>query len=198
MKQLFLKIGVFVCIVAVGVVILNAPYFLKQFSYIFGTTEAPLPAINQDNPSVELGEPNQIKIPSLNIIAPLQYVTEINEDVFQQALQSGVVHYPGTAEIGQPGNAYFFGHSSDFVFAKGDYKTVFALLPRIKNGAEILVTDKEGKVYHYEVIDQRAVDNDDVEVLDQKEFKQKLLTLQTSYPVGTALRRYIVVGRLKD
>lgn len=198
MKQLFLKIGVFVCIVAVGVVILNAPYFLKQFSYIFGTTEAPLPAINQDNPSVELGEPNQIKIPSLNIIAPLQYVTEINEDVFQQALQVGVVHYPGTAEIGQPGNAYFFGHSSDFAFAKGDYKTVFALLPRIKNGAEILVTDKEGKVYHYEVIDQRAVDNDDVEVLDQKEFKQKLLTLQTSYPVGTALRRYIVVGRLKD
>lgn len=198
MKQLFLKIGVFVCIVAVGVVILNAPYFLKQFSYIFGTTEAPLPAINQDNPSVELGEPNQIRIPSLNIIAPLQYVTEINEDVFQQALQSGVVHYPGTAEIGQPGNAYFFGHSSDFVFAKGDYKTVFALLPRIKNGAEILVTNKEGKVYHYEVIDQRAVDNDDVEVLDQKEFKQKLLTLQTSYPVGTALRRYIVVGRLKD
>lgn len=198
MKQLFLKIGVFVCIVAVGVVILNAPYFLKQFSYIFGTTEAPLPAINQDNPSVELGEPNQIRIPSLNIIAPLQYVTEINEDVFQQALQSGVVHYPGTAEIGQPGNAYFFGHSSDFVFTKGDYKTVFALLPRIKNGAEILVTNKEGKVYHYEVIDQRAVDNDDVEVLDQKEFKQKLLTLQTSYPVGTALRRYIVVGRLKD
>lgn len=198
MKQLFLKIGVFVCIVAVGVVILNAPYFLKQFSYIFGTTEAPLPAINQDNPSVELGEPNQIRIPSLNIIAPLQYVTEINEDVFQQALQGGVVHYPGTAEIGQPGNAYFFGHSSDFAFAKGDYKTVFALLPRIKNGAEILVTDKEGKIYHYEVIDQRAVDNDDVEVLDQKEFKQKLLTLQTSYPVGTALRRYIVVGRLKD
>lgn len=184
-----------------GIIILNGPYFYKQAQYWLGLTDTEKSSVNRpDQPAnvPEMGEPNQIHIPSLDISAPLQYVDEINEDVFQKALQNGVVHYPGTADVGHNGNAYFFGHSSDMLFAPGNYKTVFALLPNIKHGSEVVVSDKSGQIFRYEVVDQFVVNNDDLSVLDQRGHKEKLMTLQTSYPVGTAFQRYIVVTRLKE
>jgi sortase (surface protein transpeptidase) len=77
-------------------------------------------------------EPSSIKIPSLNITVPIIQVTETSETAFQKALQDGVVQFPGTAKVGELGNSYIFGHSSDYPWSKGKFKTVFALLPQIK------------------------------------------------------------------
>lgn len=140
--------------------------------------------------------PNQLRIPSLAISAPLVEAEQANEDSYQKALQNGVVHFPGTAKPGENGNAYYFGHSSDFAFAKGDYKTVFALLPKITEGAEIYISNQEGIEFKYLVVEKKVVNNNDVSVLDQRGNKEKLLSLQTSYPVGTALQRFVVVARL--
>lgn len=193
------RVLIFICITLALFVLLNAPYWWKQLKFVFHkpSIEQTQPSTNDDK-GVEIGEPNQLQIPSLNITAPLQYVTENNEDVFQKALQNGVVHYPGTADVGQLGNAYFFGHSSDFITTPGHFKTVFALLPSIKTGAEIIISGQDGHVYHYIVQDQKVVASDDTSVLDQMGNTEKLLTLQTSYPVGTALKRYVVVAKLKE
>lgn len=142
--------------------------------------------------------PNILKVPSLDIAVPVVYVNENSEKAFQEGLAYGVVHYPRTAMPGQPGNPYIFGHSSDFVWAKGDYKTVFALLPKIKIGAQIIISDPEGNAYRYEVIKVFVAEATDLSVLSQGDYKEKLLTLQTSYPVGTALRRFIVVAQIVD
>jgi sortase A len=140
--------------------------------------------------------PNWLWIQSLNISAPVIEPAGKTEDDFQVALRSGTVHYPGTAYPGQKGNVYIFGHSSDFAFTPGNFKTVFALLPRIEIGAQIKLTDEEGIIYYYKVTDKFVVDANRTDVLDQDTSKS-ILTLQTSYPIGTALRRYIVIAELQ-
>ncbi len=139
-----------------------------------------------------------LSIPSLDIVAPLVYVSEKNEKSFQLGLQQGVVQYPGTALPGQLGNMYVFGHSSDYSWAKGSYRTVFAKLPDIKIGSEIKITDGAGRLYTYQVNKTVVVLPTDTQYLSQYNYQKKLLTIQTSYPVGTALKRFLVIAELVE
>src|SRR3989344_6557106 len=183
---LFLAVAVFLA--------LNFDYFRKNIEY----------ELRRDNyqqvpaPAAEKMEPNKLLVPSLNIDAPVRYTEEINEDKFQEILQVGAVHYPGTAEPCQPGTVYIFVHSSDNAWSPGKYKTIFALLPRIEKGAEIYISDHDGYKYVYKVSESRVVEKNDLSVLAQNTTGKKLLTLQTSYPLGTSLKRYVVVAELVE
>jgi LPXTG-site transpeptidase (sortase) family protein len=190
-KRVLLAIAIF----AIIFLTLNWQYFRVQVGYYYDP-----PAVQDQRPDDpgkqdERVEPNRIKINSLAVDSPLIYVDEINEDVFQRALRDGVVHYPNTAMPGENGNAYYFGHSSDFPTTPGNYKTVFALLPHIEIGSVIEVSDPDGQLYRYKVEVKRPVESDDLSVLNQDESK-KQLSLQTSYPVGTFLKRYVVTAYL--
>jgi LPXTG-site transpeptidase (sortase) family protein len=180
---------------ALAIFVINAPYFLAQLKYYFNDPVPVHAPVAQD--SEARVEPDRLWIESLGIEAPIIYVEEEDEAKFQEGLRSGVVHYPGTADVGKSGNSYIFGHSSDFVTAKGDYKTVFALLPRIETGSIISVSDRDGRLFKYKVDRKFAVSSKDTSVLAQ-DLSRKQLTLQTSYPVGTALRRYIVISYLVE
>lgn len=143
------------------------------------------------------GEPDTLTVPSLKITAPIVYINEANEPTFQKALQSGVVHYPGTANPGEGGNCYIFGHSSDYIWSKGNYKTVLALLPQIEIGDEVVVSNSKGEQFTYAVTQSFVASPKDVHLLDQGDKTKKILTLQTSYPLGTALKRWIVQAEIK-
>ena len=176
-------------------VALNYRYFWQQATYY--VENGRFFGVERTETNEALSTPDHISIPGLNIEAPLRYPVETDEQIFQYELQFGVVHYPGTAMPGNSGNVYYFGHSSDYLNKPGDYKTVFALLPKIKKGDEIFVSDAIGKVYRYQVEETFIVQPDEAKrVLDQKNNGVKMLTLQTSYPVGTALRRFIVQATL--
>ena len=151
-------------------------------------------AAAKTEPGVWLG--GSLKISSLAIAAPLVYVGERAEKTFQTGLRQGVVQYPGTALPGQLGNMYVFGHSSDYRWSKGSYKTIFAKLPNIKVGSEIKVTDTAGKVYTYKVVNIAIALPTEVKYLSQYNYQRKLLTVQTSYPVGTALKRFVAIAEL--
>ena len=125
------RILLIVTVLAAGWVALNLNYFSKNVQYYVAPDTV---AQNSESSSAEKMEPNLLFIDSLGIRAPINYVDQADEDVFQESLQTGVVHYPGTAKLGENGNAYIFGHSSDNAWAKGDYKTVFALLPQVEIG----------------------------------------------------------------
>lgn len=195
----FLKIiGTLIGLGAILFVLLNFSYFSQQVTYFFDqtfVTDAQRQFRREEQPVKQ--QPNELYIPSLEIRAPIQFVDRTGEDVFQPALQKGVVLYPDTARVGEVGNAYIFGHSSDFAFSKGDYKTIFALLPNIKIGADILVTDAKGKPFLYKVYNKFVAEKTDTHLLSQDTGGKKILTLQTSYPIGTALKRYIVKAELK-
>jgi len=143
------------------------------------------------------GIPNQIVIKKIGVQAPLVYADTVKEPLLQKALENGVVHYLGTANPGEWGNAYFFGHSSNFPTRPGKYKTVFALLSQLREGDEISITDQRGRLFTYRIFDKKIVKPTQLEVLEQGNGNRKILTLQTSYPLGMAMWRYVVVAELE-
>lgn len=115
------------------------------------------------------------------------------EDQIRSSLLQGPVHYPGTALPGEMGNVFITGHSSNVFWESSTYNTVFALLPKLKEGDDIFITFNQ-REYHYRVISKREVYPDNVSILEQGENKQ--LTLMTCSPVGTNLRRLVVTADL--
>lgn len=176
-------------------VVINWSYFVENFNY-WWRTDVEDDITQPEVEPVDFRKPNIVYIPAIDLEAPLIYTDAKTEAEYQKALENGVVHYPGTAKPGEDGNAYFFGHSSDFPTKPGHYKTVFALLPRIHLGDQVVVTDEAGRAYTYEVIDRQVIKPTDTQWLSQGDRSEKLLTLQTSYPVGTAISRFIVRARL--
>ena len=109
-----------------------------------------------------------------------------------------MVHFPGTAKPGELGNPYIFGHSSDYFWKPGDYKEVFKPLIDIPLETEIRITNSDGELFIYRVIETKIVSPEEVSVLDQYNYERYLLTLQTSWPLGTALKRYIVIAEMDE
>ncbi len=187
--------------------LMNIGYLWVNLKYIFiyPDTKVQSQSFKQNN-NIEPEQNNfQVKsqanffqIKSLGIKAPIIYPVEASETVYQEALKNGVAHFPGTAQPGELGNCYIFGHSSDYLLSKGKYKNIFALLPKIKIGEEIIISDSEREKHIYIVLASRKISHDDVSVLDQQNYKKKLLTLQTSYPLGTALARWVAIAEKKD
>ena len=189
----FLKKIVFAIVVFFVLFDLINIHYIKQYVQFHLFYKSAVGAVTTSSQKVE---PNMLAIPSLDILAPIVYATASNETVFQADLKNGVVHYPGTADPGQNGNCYIFGHSSDYIFSKGHYKTVLALLPNIKTGARIYVSDAQGNEFVYVVMQATIVSPTDVQYLKQDTAK-KMLTVQTSYPVGTALNRFLAIATLQ-
>jgi len=134
-------------------------------------------------------------IESLDIAAPIRVPSSNREIDIQLALQDGVAHLLNTAKIGEVGNAYIVGHSSDYFFALGNYKNVFAKLPQIKIDDQIRVTS-DGRELIFKVIKTSIVSPNDISVLSQNTNNLRLITLQTSYPIGTSKLRFLAVAKL--
>lgn len=149
---------------------------------------------------------NRLRIPALGVNAPIIEPSlgldaleskdwNALEEQVRDSLSQGIVHYPGTAAPGKIGNAFLTGHSSNVFWEKSEYNTIFALLPRLELGADIYVTYGQNE-YHYRVIGKKEVPPSDVSILNQG--NQKILTLMTCTPVGTAIRRLVLTAELVE
>ncbi len=154
----------------------------------------------------QVGPPeNRLIIPKLSLNVPLaqpevqallrQDWEQVEKDI-QSSLEKGVVHYPGTAKPGQAGNFFVTGHSSYYPWAAGDYKTVFARLHALDVGDEYFVY-YHGDQHKYIVQSKTEVSPNNTEVLNQPPNK-RISTLMTCTPVGTTLRRLILVAEEVD
>ena len=193
------KIAIVGAVLLGVIVLLNFGYLWANIKFVFFNPppERQDAIQNTAGQSRDKIEPNILIIGSLGIKAPVIYPTERSEAAYQEALIDGVAHYPETALPGEKGNCYIFGHSSDYFFSKGHYKNIFAVLPKIKIGAEIIISGADGSAFVYTVTESRRVAANDLSVLDQQNYQRKLLTLQTSYPLGTALARWVIVAEEK-
>ncbi|GAB0175121.1 MAG: hypothetical protein HHAS10_10000 [Candidatus Altimarinota bacterium] len=147
---------------------------------------------------------NRIVIPKIGKNIPLVDVTvdhgasfETMHEVFMEELRKGVVRYPGTAEPGTLGNAFIFGHSSNFPWVKSEYNDVFALLDKLEKGDEIIIYYYQKK-FVYKVTEHREVKPGDVKTLESRDKTKKELSLMTCWPVGTTLDRLIVFAELDE
>lgn len=138
-----------------------------------------------------------LRIDKLALKAPVVFSDSAAEAQIQNHLQSGVVHIPGSAMPGQTGNCYIVGHSSDYLTSRGDYKNVFARLPELTTG-DVIMIQSGHQEFLYQVLETKVVAAHNLSVLSQETGGKKLLSLQTSYPVGTAQKRFIVVASLVE
>ena len=144
---------------------------------------------------------NRIILPRLGKNVPIVGVAEEKlllrdwtglENDIQGALRNGVVHYPGTPQPNQSGNFVLTGHSSYFPWDPGRFKDVFAVLHNVVVGDEILVYHDMQK-YRYKVEESFTITPDQISVLGDS--GDNRLTLITCTPIGTNLKRLIVVAK---
>ncbi|MBU0981115.1 sortase [Patescibacteria group bacterium] len=148
---------------------------------------------------------NRLRIPAIDVNVPMMQPelglealksndwNELEKEI-QDSLLQGAVLYPGTAAPGTKGNTFITGHSSNVFWEPSPYNTLFALLPKIKEGDDIYVTYNQTE-YHYKVTSKREVSPKDVGILAQGNGYN--LTLMTCTPVGTNLKRLVVSAVLQ-
>ncbi len=147
---------------------------------------------------------NRIIIPRIGENIPLVNVSidkwanfETMHEVFMEELRKWVVRYPGTAEPGEAGNVFIFGHSSNYPWVKSEYNSVFALLDQLQNGDEIIIYYFQKK-YVYKVKEHAVVKPWDVKTLEARDHTKKELSLMTCWPIGTTLERMIIFAELEE
>lgn len=143
----------------------------------------------------------RIIIPRLGSNVPIVSVSDeklltrnwggLEKDI-QDALRSGVVHYPGTPYPNQSGNVVLTGHSSYYPWDPGRFKDVFAVLHQAEIGDEIIVFHNQKK-YFYKITSINKVLPTEVNVLGDS--GDDRLTLITCTPIGTNLKRLIVTAK---
>lgn len=139
---------------------------------------------------------NSIYIPKIKVQAPVIWDVTAGSDVntdMLRALEKGVARYPQTALPDQIGNVFLTGHSSNYWWEKGSYKTVFALLDRLVVG-DMIYVKYNGVLYTYKVTSQKVVKPTETSVLNPT--KDPTLSLMTCTPTGTSLLRRIVTASL--
>jgi len=191
------------------VVLYCAVFFIVNFSSISSNlgywykTEYKNEAFSGEQPQTQLDtnqgqqqvtkapdlEDNHIKIETISVTAPITWRINNNEKDVQAGLANGVIHISGTASPGENGNVFITGHSSDYPWSKGKYKTVFVLLDKLVVGDTVQVK-YQGTNYFYKVTKIKVVNPDDLSVMNPT--PEPTLTLMTCTPVGTTLRRLIV------
>jgi LPXTG-site transpeptidase (sortase) family protein len=207
----FLKfLGLFIFFFVVLVLIVMGPTIYTNLSYSLGGNKPNdkygLPADVNSSQNSNIGDlsnffnanqtvvtEDKIVIPKINVDAPLVDIKDYSNASILEGIKHGIGHYPGTAEPGRVGNAFYTAHSSYYWWSDGKYNQVFALLHNVSTGDLIYVYYKGGK-YVYQVTDKIVVNPSDVHVLDQTD--EPILSLMTCTPTGTNLRRLIVHAKL--
>jgi LPXTG-site transpeptidase (sortase) family protein len=140
----------------------------------------------------------ELSIDKINVDAPMIWSTSEDENSQLKDLENGVVHFPKTASPGQSGNMIISGHSSNYIWAAGNYNHIFTDLNNLNIGDVIIIKtiQKNGRIitYHYNVSGKDVVAPDDQKIFEVSD--TPTLTLSTCWPLGTAFRRLIIKAEL--
>jgi LPXTG-site transpeptidase (sortase) family protein len=131
------------------------------------------------NQIVQMGL-TRISIPKIDLSAIVVEGTD------HHALKLGPGHLAGTSSAGAEGNSVITAHRDTF----------FRHIVELKKG-DLIMVQRDGKTYTYEVSSQRIVKPDDVSVIQPT--SDNRLTLITCYPtyyIGPAPERLIVTSKL--
>ena len=144
---------------------------------------------------VKVDKKSRLIIPKINVDTPVFYDISTKKSAQDKAMENGVAHFaiPGAnSHPGEIGNTVLSGHSSNDVFAAGDYKFIFMQLDKLQVGDTIYANYK-GTRYTYVVTKKREVSPTNVKALTYDTDKPEM-TLITCTPLGTALRRLLVTA----
>jgi LPXTG-site transpeptidase (sortase) family protein len=140
--------------------------------------------------------------PSMNLAiskietnAPIVWAKSADEKDMQKDLETGVIRFPDTGIPGFVGNTIISGHSSNFVWAKGNYNHIFAKLGQLEIGDTLQITSTQanGKYfsYTYKIVEKKVTTPSDPWVFADTTDK-KILTVSTCWPIGTDISRLVL------
>lgn len=139
-----------------------------------------------------------ISLLKVGVQVPMIWSKNEDEKSLDKDLESGVIHFPKTASPGQNGTAVISGHSSNYVWAVGNYNHIFKDLNNLAIGdvIDVKTVQQNGKIiiYHFKVNKKDIVGPDDQSVFEQT--VNPTIALATCWPIGTNLKRLIVRGDL--
>lgn len=145
--------------------------------------QAPKKVIQPDMPE------NSLRIPVIGVDTPISWrINNVPKDV-ASGLSKGVIQVNGTALPGEKGNIYITGHSSNFVWIRQQYNSIFSNISKLVVG-DIIYLKFGPDVYVYKVFDQKVVGANDLSILNPT--NDSRLTLATCWPLGTSLKRMVV------
>lgn len=119
-----------------------------------------------------------IKIPDINVEAPVYHGDTLD------IIKYGVGHYSGS---------YFPGEGGTIILAAHNSKQHFMYLPKLKEGAEVIIEASYG-TFTYRLVSTKIIKDDDMDSLPIQTEKE-ILMMYTCYPVNTIGhkdKRYVV------
>lgn len=141
----------------------------------------------------------EIAISKINVSAPMVWSKSENEKDMLADLENGVGRYNKTGAPGQNNNMIISGHSSNYIWAKGNYNHIFKDLNNLEIGDIVVVntTQRNGRniIYRYRISDKFVTAPDDERIFTATSTSS--LTLSTCWPLGTNFRRLIVKAELE-
>jgi len=170
---------------------LISPDSNMQILGVFIKNVSDFPAIFSENnrPTVASYNEFYLTVPSIKL-DKVKVIVDTND--FEQNL----AHLPGTALPGEKGNVFITGHSSFTQFYRPrNFKAIFAHLPEVKKGEEIIV-QAGGQIFRYRVQGLKIVDPKETSVINPPDENGRYLTLMTCVPPGFYLKRLIVLASL--
>ena len=135
---------------------------------------------------------DSISIPKLGTNAPIVSPAGETQKQLNEALNKGVVLYPGSKLPGQNGEVFLTGHSSTYIWNKTPYGRIFALLDKLEAG-DIVTIYYQNRQYDYRINSKQVLTPSQTTI---SETNQPTLTLMTCWPIGTSLKRLVVRGEL--
>jgi sortase A len=140
----------------------------------------------------------EVSIARINVSAPMIWSKSEDEKSTLLDLEKGLSHFPKTASPGQNGNVIISGHSSNYIWAKGDYNHIFENLNDLQVGDLITIkTIQQNRrviIYTYKVREKFIAQPDDQKIFAATDAPE--LTLSTCWPIGTTLKRAIIKADL--
>lgn len=164
-------------------------------AYVTPGSIDPANIIVEPESTIEVGPESRLIIPKINVDTPVFYDIPSDKASQDKAMANGVAHFavPGaSSHPGQVGNTVLSGHSSNDVFAQGDYKYIFMQLDKLAKG-DIIYANYKGTRYTYRVTNTKEVAPTNVKALVYKTDTPEI-TLITCTPLGTDLRRLLVTA----
>jgi sortase A len=156
-------------------------YYLSTFAVFFGLAIFSFGAYNYFSirilsfakpPPETVVVENRAELPAKINIPDLKIDLVVEEGFIQNGIwqisEKGASHLNTSARPGEGGNIIIYGHNK---------KVIFGSLPFAQIGTKIIITDKNGKIYNYEVTDKLRVNPSRVDLLYPTDSEQ--LTIYT-------------------
>ncbi len=135
--------------------------------------------------------PTYISIPKVDVDISVSNPTTTNNDVLDQYLTKGAVHYPGSGNVGT-GNMLIFGHSSNWKVVKNQAYKALNGIENLVPGDPIYIKADDGTTYLYKVTSERLANAD--ETLVDFSGNKNMLTLSTCDLFGEKQQRFVVTA----